>query len=57
MAKKLFTAILLISCLLCAQASAVSLEQVQPVMPDISVFVRSDGQDLGGLGKKSARPP
>lgn len=53
MAKKLFTAILLISCLLCAQASAVSLEQVQPVMPDISVFVHSDGQDLGGLAPSS----
>jgi hypothetical protein len=49
MAKKFLVLIALLTCLLCVHASAVSLEQVQPVMPDISVFVHSDGQDFSSL--------
>ena len=49
MAKKLLAVLLIICCMLCAQAYAVSLEQVQPVMPDIDVFVHSDGQDFSAL--------
>lgn len=49
MAKKLLTSIVFVLCLMCVHASAVSIEQVQPVMPDISVFVHSDGQDFSAL--------
>jgi hypothetical protein len=49
MAKKLLAVLLIICSMLCAQAYAVSLEQVQPVMPDIDVFVHSDGQDFSAL--------
>jgi len=42
----------LLSILCAAPAGAVSLEQVQPVMPQIDVFIRNDGTDLSALTRE-----
>jgi len=51
-AKRFLSAVLFIGCLLglCVSARAVSIEQVQPVMPEISVYVHTDGEDLSSIG-------
>lgn len=47
--KKLLLITGLLCCLLCVGASAVSLEQVQSVMPEISVYIHDNGEDLTAL--------
>lgn len=44
-----FILVLVLSCLLCCTAGAVSVEQVQAVMPEIDVYIYADGTDLSGL--------
>lgn len=50
--RKLLAMLFCFACLLCVRAGAVSLEQVQPVMPEISVYIHDNGDDLTALAKE-----